>query len=60
MIDDVLAQLENGMFADHGAIWKRGRNLGFVVKKVQEAVCQTQEWSLRWGFQFSVDKTKTM
>lgn len=27
---------------------------------MQEAICKTAEWSLRLGFQFSVDKTKTM
>ena len=37
MINDVFMSLENGMgfylFADDGAIWKRGRNFEFIVKK---------------------------
>lgn len=40
MINDVFEDLENGLgfslFADDGAIWKRGRNIDFIVKKVQE------------------------
>ena len=39
MINDVFMSLENGMgfslFADDGAIWKRGRNLEFILKKLQ-------------------------
>ena len=56
--------LENGMgfshFADDGAIRRRGRNLEFIVKKLQEAIINIEEWSFRWGFTFSFDKTKTM
>ncbi len=56
--------LDNGLglslFADDGAIWKRGRNIGFIVKKLQEAIAIVEEWSYKWGFKFSVDKTKTM
>ena len=40
MINYVFMSLENGMgfslFADDGAIWKRGRNLEFIVKKLQD------------------------
>uniref|UniRef100_A0A8C2HUK7 Uncharacterized protein n=1 Tax=Cyprinus carpio TaxID=7962 RepID=A0A8C2HUK7_CYPCA len=64
MINDVFEDLENGLgfslFADDGAIWKRGRNIAFMVKKVQEAIKVVEEWSYRWGFKFSVDKTKIM
>lgn len=64
MINDVFMGLENGMglslFADDGAIWKRGRNLKFIMGKIQEAINKIEEWSFKWGFKFSVDKTKTM
>ncbi len=62
MINDVFEDLDNGLglslFADDGAIWKRGRNIGFIVKKLQEAIAIVEEWSYKWGFKFSVDKTK--
>lgn len=68
MIYDVFEDLDNGLgfslFADDGAIWKRGRNIDFIVKKkkkkLQEAITKVEEWSYRWGFKFSVDKTKIM
>lgn len=64
MIDDVFSDMEKGLglslFADNGAIWKRGRKISFVVKKIQEAIGKVEEWSLKWGFRFSVSKTKAM
>ena len=48
------------LFADDGAIWKRGRNLEFIVKKLQETIITIEEWSFKSGFKCSVDKTKTM
>lgn len=64
LINDVFREIENGMgfslFADDGAIWKRGRNMKFIVKKLQEAIMKIEEWSYKWGFKFSVDKTKIM
>ena len=64
MINDVFMELESGigfsLFADDGAIWKRGRNVEFIVNKLQGAIKKIEEWSHKWGFEFSVDKTKTM
>lgn len=31
------------LFADDGAIWKRGRNMKFIVKKLQEAIMKIEE-----------------
>ncbi len=63
MINDVFMGMENGMgfslFADDGTVWKNGRNLEFIVKKMQEAITKVEEWSYKWGFKFSIDKTKT-
>ncbi len=62
MINDVFEDLDNGLglslFADDGAIWKRGRNIALIVKKLQEAIAIVEEWSYKWGFKFSFDKTK--
>ena len=64
MINDVFMELESGigfsLFADDVAIWKRGRNVEFIVNKLQGAIKKIEEWSHKWGFEFSVDKTKTM
>lgn len=64
MINDVFDEIENGirrsLFADDGAIWVRGRNLDFIVKKIQEATKKVEDWSYKWGFRFSVDKTTTV
>lgn len=62
MINYVFEGLENGMgvslFAENGAIWQRGKNIDFIVKKLQEAVTNVEERYCKWGFKFSVDKTK--
>lgn len=48
------------VFADDGAIWKRGRNVEYIVQKMQEAILKIERWAMSWGFKFSVEKTKTM
>ena len=64
MIDDVCKDIGNGLgcllFADDGAIWKRGRNVDFIVKKLQEVIMTIEEWSYKWGFKIPVDNTKIM
>lgn len=64
MINDVYRQIGSdigkSLFADDGAIWKRGRNINYVVGKVQEAIIEIQNWSLTWGFKLSVEKSETV
>uniref|UniRef100_A0A3B3BBF5 Reverse transcriptase domain-containing protein n=1 Tax=Oryzias melastigma TaxID=30732 RepID=A0A3B3BBF5_ORYME len=64
MINDVFTSVSGGigrsLFADDGALWKRGRNLDHIVGKVQDAVNQVEEWGYDWGFRFSVEKTKVV
>lgn len=43
-----------------GALWKRGRNTEYVVRKIQQAVDIVEKWSRSWGFRISIEKTKTM
>ena len=42
MINDIFANIPEGIgrsqFADDGALWKRGRNVGHVVNEIQEGV----------------------
>lgn len=42
-----------------GTVWKSWRNLDFIVQKLQGAYNRSRV-SYKWGFSFSVDKTKTM
>jgi len=60
MIDDVQNSVGVALFADDGAMWKKGRNVDFVVDKVQQAVNKVQQWAIQWGFRISIDKTKTL
>ena len=62
MINDIFANIGGGfglsLFADDGAIWKRGRNVGFILKQVQGALQTVEEWGKTWGFRISVAKSK--
>ncbi|KAK7877307.1 hypothetical protein WMY93_031957 [Mugilogobius chulae] len=64
MINDVFSAVPEGvgrsLFADDGALWKRGKNIHYLVNKVQDAIDYVVEWGLDWGFRFSVEKTKVM
>ncbi len=59
MFENLDSEMGISLFAD-GAIWKRGGNLEFIVKKLQEATTEIEGWSFKWGFKVLVDKTKTM
>lgn len=62
MINDVFATIDKNvnksLFADDGALWFRGRNVEYIVNKMQAALKNVEEWSYKWGFKFSVEKTK--
>ena len=62
MINDIFSNVQPGigksLFADDGGLWKRGKNVKHIVKKVQECVNQVENWGRKWGFRFSVEKTK--
>lgn len=64
LIDQIFKNVQGtdgvALFADDGAMWKKGRNLGFIVKKMQSAVNEVQQWTVQWGFRISVEKTKVM
>nr|XP_055031454.1 uncharacterized protein LOC129420520 [Misgurnus anguillicaudatus]XP_055031455.1 uncharacterized protein LOC129420520 [Misgurnus anguillicaudatus]XP_055031456.1 uncharacterized protein LOC129420520 [Misgurnus anguillicaudatus] len=64
MINDVFVQgqedIGRSLFADDGAVWKRGRNVEYVIRKVQGEIDKVAEWGYDWGFRFSIDKTKTV
>lgn len=64
MFDGIFKEIENNtgvaLFADDGAIWKRGRNITFIMKKMQQILNTVQEWTVKWGFRISQEKTKAM
>ena len=64
MINDIFSNIGEGfglsLFADDGAIWKRGRNMDFIVRQVQKALQSVEEWGMSWGFKISALKSKYM
>ena len=64
MINDIYSQVQpdigRSLFADDGAFWKWGRNVPYIVRKVQEAIDEVERWAFMWGFRFSVEKTQTV
>ena len=62
MINDIFAKVGRGyglsLFADDGAIWKRGRNVAFILGQVQKALQAVEEWGNTWGFRISAPKSK--
>lgn len=54
MINDIFSQVgagvEKSLFADDGALWKRGRNVLYVVKSMQNAIKEVKKWTDMRGF----------
>ncbi len=54
MINDIFTQIDMGigrsLYADDGALWKRGCNVGHVEKCMQTAVNIVENWASEWGF----------
>ncbi len=64
IINDIFGNIQidirRSLFTDNGALWKRGRNVEHIIKKIQDGICQVETWGMKWGFRFSVEKTKVM
>ena len=62
MINDIFKEIGVGfglsLFADDGAVWKRGRNMKYTTERMQEALNKIVDWGSRWGFKISIEKTK--
>lgn len=48
------------LFADDSAVWKSGRNLKFLEKKLQETLDKIKVWCNEWGFKVSIEKTQVI
>ena len=61
MIDDVFDNIDRdigrSLFADDVALWKMGKNIKHIMKKLQNVQEKVEQLSLKWGFRFSVEKT---
>uniref|UniRef100_A0A3B3CGC5 Reverse transcriptase domain-containing protein n=1 Tax=Oryzias melastigma TaxID=30732 RepID=A0A3B3CGC5_ORYME len=60
IFDKVPTELGRSLFADDGALWKRGRNKKHLVRKMQQGLKQVEDWGMKWGFRFSVEKSKVL
>ncbi|KAL2077950.1 hypothetical protein ACEWY4_025635 [Coilia grayii] len=62
MINDVFLDLNQGtgksLFADDGALWVKGRNIPFILRRLQEELNVVEKWARKWGFKSSVSKSK--
>lgn len=62
MINYIFYNIESGvgrsLYADDGALWKRGQNISFVGSKVLNAVIEVERWAKIWGFHFLWQKLK--
>ncbi len=52
IFERVKPSIGKALYADDGAVWKRGRNLGNVVKRIQESINEVERWSVDWGLKF--------
>ncbi|MGL5733123.1 MAG: RNA-directed DNA polymerase, partial [Metamycoplasmataceae bacterium] len=60
MISDIFSMIGQGfgksLYADDGALWKRGRNVVYVESSMQKAVNEVEKWVNKWNFSLSVEK----
>ncbi len=57
MFDDVGDGFGRSLFVDDGEVWKRGRNVEYLMKEMQRALDKVQVWADKWGFRLSVAKS---
>lgn len=62
MINDIFSKVGQGigksLYADDGALWKRGRNVTYVESCMQKAIIEVEKWANNWSFRMSVEKTQ--
>lgn len=64
IIIDIFEKVEKGvgksLYADEGVLWIRGRNLGYIQKKMQDAIKMVEQWANEWVFMLSIAKTQVI
>ena len=58
--DIVPPNVKTSMYADDTAVWKVGKNVPLLCKKMQETMDYFEEWCDKWGFKISVAKSKVV
>ena len=61
MINDIKLSNTNvhlSLFADDIAIWIESKNLNTGILTLQQSLGELEKWSNKWGFRFSINKTK--
>ena len=48
------------LFADDCAVWLKGSNTKYMCTKMQKVLNELDDWSGKWGFKFSISKTKAV
>ena len=54
------ADIGSSLFADDGALWKRGKNMKYILSKVQSAIDELTEWDLTGVVDFLWRKHKLL
>ena len=54
---DVERNIGSSLYADDGAIWLRGKNYKRLMSSMQKNVVKVENWSYKWGFKMSIDKS---
>ncbi len=57
IFDGINRDINKALYADDGVLWKRGRNVTYIVQNIQKAIESIERWSLEWGFKFSISKS---
>jgi hypothetical protein len=52
--------IQISIFADDIAIWIVGNNTEINLEKIQQALLDIENWSKKWGFKISINKSKAM
>ena len=63
MINDIKlsnAKVHLSLFADDITIWIETKNINNGINVLQQSLTELENWSNKWGFRFSVSKTKAM
>ncbi len=62
MINEVFSNVDRSvgvsLFADDGVMWKRGRNIEIIVKKLQQAIEKVEAWALEWVLDFQLQRQR--
>jgi len=56
-LTDSLSDVQTSLFADDSCVFKSGKDLKSITKKVQDNLNEISNWCDQWGFKISQEKT---